>query len=202
MSVTRDEALEAIRTALRYVGEDPTREGLLDTPRRWIDALIEMTSGKEANVAKLLAVSFDSGDYDEIIAVTDIPYTSTCEHHLLPFTGKAAVAYIPSVQVGENGERGGYRVVGLSKIPRVVDAFSRRLQLQEQLTAQIAEAMETHLKPRGVAVLLEGEHSCASCRGVRKSGMNMITSNLRGMFRDDPAARAEVLRLLDRNRRA
>lgn len=194
MSMTRDEALEAIRVALRYIGEDPSREGLLDTPRRWVDAMKEMTSGKEADIGKLLAVSFDSGNYDEIIAVTDIPYTSTCEHHLLPFTGKAAVAYLPSAQADERG----YRVVGLSKIPRVVDAFSRRLQLQEQLTAQIAEAMETHLKPRGVAVLLEGEHSCASCRGVRKSGMNMITSNLRGVFREDANARAEVLRLIDR----
>lgn len=200
---TREDALEAIRVALRYIGEDPAREGLLDTPRRWIDAMAEMTSGKKADIGKLLAVSFDSGDYDEIIAVTDIPYTSTCEHHLLPFTGRAAVAYIPAAaSVDEAGKPTSYRVVGLSKIPRVVDAFAQRLQLQEQLTAQIAEALETHLKPRAVAVLLEGEHSCASCRGVRKSGMNMITSNLRGMFRDDIAARAEVLRLIDRNKGA
>lgn len=198
--MTRDAAFEALRKVLEFVGEDPSREGLLDTPRRWVDAMIEMTSGKSVDVAKLLAVSFDSGDYDEIIAVTNIPYTSMCEHHLLPFTGTAAVAYVPSAATVDEvtGAPTSYRVVGLSKIPRVVDAYARRLQLQEQLTSQIAEALETHLKPRGVAVLLEGEHSCASCRGVRKSGMNMITSNLRGLFRSDTSARAEVLRLLDR----
>jgi GTP cyclohydrolase I len=185
-----EHAHEAVRFLLRHIGEDPTREGLLDTPRRWVDAMLEMRSGNSVDIAKLLKVTFDSGHYDEIIAVTDIAYTSMCEHHLLPFTGKAAVAYLPSEDAG------GYRVVGLSKIPRLVDAFARRLQMQEQLTTQIAEAFDEYVKPRGVAVLLTGEHSCASCRGVRKSGMVMITSILRGAFRNNEATRAEVLRLI------
>lgn len=188
-------AHDAVRFLLKHIGENPAREGLLDTPRRWVDAMLEMRSGNSIDIGKLLKVTFDSGTYDEIIAVTDIDYTSLCEHHLLPFTGKAAVAYLPI------REEGGYRVVGLSKIPRVVDAFAHRLQMQEQLTEQIAAALETHLKPRGVAVLLEGSHSCASCRGVRKQGMNMITSIFRGVFRDNQASRAEVLHLIDRRAR-
>jgi GTP cyclohydrolase I len=197
----REFALEAVQIALRHIGEDPGRAGLLETPRRWIDAMTEMTSGHEVDIAKLLRVSFDSGQYDENIVVTDIDYTSLCEHHLLPFTGKAAVAYLPSQEMDEAGAPGSYRVVGLSKIPRVVDAFARRLQMQEQLTDQIARAIEEHVKPRGVCVVLEGSHSCASCRGVRKQGMNMVTSVMRGVYRDNPAARAEVLHLIDRRSR-
>lgn len=191
MKPTREEALAALRTALAYVGEDPDREGIVDTPRRWIDALVEMTSGSLVDVKKLLSVSFDSGSYDEVICVNGIAYTSLCEHHLLPFIGTASVAYLPGRQ-----DDGRYRVVGLSKIPRVVDAFSRRLQLQEQLTVQIADALEEHLIPRGVAVMMRGEHSCASCRGVRKAGMDMVTSVLRGDLRLDAAMRAEVLTMM------
>jgi len=186
----RDAALEGVRALLRYIGEDPSREGVKDTPRRVVDAMLEMTQGIEVNVDKLLAVTFDSGNYDEIVAVRRIAFSSMCEHHLLPFTGLASIAYIPA------GAPGKLRVVGLSKIPRLVDVYARRPQLQEQMTAQIADAIEKHLKPRAVAVFVTAEHSCASCRGVRKSGMDMATSVLRGLFRDDSAARAEVLRLL------
>jgi GTP cyclohydrolase I len=179
-----------VRALLEYVGEDPDREGIRDTPRRVVDAMLEMTQGAEVNVDKLLSVTFDSGNYDEIVAVRRIAFSSLCEHHLLPFTGRASVAYIPA------GAPGKLRVVGLSKIPRLVDVYARRPQLQEQMTSQIADALEKYLKPRAVAVFVTAEHSCASCRGVRKSGMDMATSVLRGLFRDDPAARAEVLRLL------
>lgn len=186
----RQAALMGVRALLEYVGEDPDREGIRDTPRRVVDAMLEMTQGAEVNVDKLLSVTFDSGNYDEVVAVRRIAFSSLCEHHLLPFTGRASVAYIPA------GAPGKLRVVGLSKIPRLVDVYARRPQLQEQMTSQIADALEKYLKPRAVAVFVTAEHSCASCRGVRKSGMDMATSVLRGLFRDDPAARAEVLRLL------
>lgn len=186
----RDAALDGVRALLRYIGDDPERDGIRETPRRVVDAMLEMTQGVEANVDKLLAVTFDSGNYDEIVSVRRIPFSSMCEHHLLPFTGKASVAYIPA------GEPGKMRVVGLSKIPRLVDVYARRPQLQEQMTSQIADALEKHLKPRAVGVFVVAEHSCASCRGVRKSGMDMATSVLRGAFREDAAARAEVMRLL------
>lgn len=193
MPINRDDAYEAMRTVLRFIGEDPNREGLQDTPRRWIEAMVEMTSGVDVDIAKLLSVNFDSGNYDEVICVNGIAYTSLCEHHLLPFVGTASVAYLPSAD-----DAGRYRVVGLSKIPRLVDAYSRRLQLQEQLTMQIAEALEQHLSPRGVAVMLHGEHACASCRGVRKAGMDMVTSVLLRDFRHEPQLRAEVLSMMRR----
>lgn len=192
MPINTDVAYEAFRTVLRYIGEDPNREGIVDTPRRWIEAMIEMTSGAEVDIAKLLAVNFDSGDYDEVICVNNIAYTSLCEHHLLPFVGRASVAYLPS----KDAETDRYRVVGLSKIPRLVDAYARRLQLQEQLTMQIAQAMQEHLTPRGVAVKLHGEHACASCRGVRKAGMDMVTSVLLGDLRTNAQLRAEVIQIM------
>lgn len=185
-------AVEAVRTLLRTLGEDPDREGLRDTPRRVYQALAEMTAGRDVDVGALLGVQFDSGSYDQMVVLRGIAFTSTCEHHLLPFTGTAAVAYLPSEGAA------GYRVVGLSKLARLVDAFAARLQLQERMTAQVADALVEHLAPRGVAVVLEAEHSCMACRGVRKAGATMLTSALRGVFLDEHDARAEVFALIGR----
>lgn len=187
------DALEGVRALLRAVGEDPDREGLRDTPKRVLKALREMTEGVAADAAEILKVSFDSGDYDQLVCVAGIPFVSNCEHHLLPFHGKAAVAYLPG-----RADDGRFRVVGLSKLARIVEVFARRLQLQEQMTAQIAAALEKHLNPRGVAVLIEAEHMCMMCRGVRKAGSLTGTSDMRGVFRTDAAARAEVLALINR----
>jgi len=183
----------AVITLLKAIGEDPQREGLYDTPKRVVKALREMTSGMREDPAAVLAVTFDGEAYDEVICVGGIPFTSMCEHHLLTFSGKAAVAYLPS-----KNEGGKSRVVGLSKIPRVVDIFARRLQLQERMTMQIADALTEHLRPRGVAVMVEAEHSCMICRGVRKSGARMGTSVMRGVFKDDSASRAEVIQMIER----
>ncbi len=184
-AMSEHEGEQHVRAMLKAIGEDPDREGIRDTPRRVIKALLEMTSGTLLDPKDVLGTTFDGGGYDEVVCVTDIPYTSTCEHHLLPFTGHAHVAYLPRM-----------RVVGLSKIPRVVDMFAQRLQLQEQLTKQIANALGVHLNPRGVAVVLEGAHSCMSCRGVKKSGATMVTSVMEGVFRTDASVRAEVLHLI------
>lgn len=178
-------AMAGIKALLISIGEDPTREGLLDTPARVYRAFLEMTSGHRVDVAALLERQFDGGKYDEVIAVTGIDFVSLCEHHLLPFSGTCSVAYLP----------GNSRVVGLSKIPRVVDAYARRLQIQEQMTEQIASAFEKYLKPKGVGVMIEATHSCMSCRGVRKANAKMVTSVMAGAFRRDSATRDEVLRL-------
>lgn len=206
-------ALEAVRALLHAVGEDPNREGLRDTPRRVFRALRELTSGEREDVAQHLQVEFDGGTYDEIVALAGIPFTSTCEHHLLPFTGFAGVAYLPGQEretvpphrvasndglVHPEGPR--FRVVGLSKLARVVDVFARRLQLQERMTAQIAEALITHLQPRGVAVMVEAAHSCMACRGIKKTGAIMRTSVMKGVFKDSASARIEVLEMLRRDR--
>jgi GTP cyclohydrolase I len=182
--------LDAMRVVLRFVGEDPEREGLRETPRRVVQSLIELTAGRHEDASDHLAVDFDPStpdgtDYDEVVLLRDIEFVSTCEHHLLPFSGVAHIAYLPSD-----------RVVGLSKLARTVDVFARRLQLQERLTTQIAEALRVHLKPRGVAVVLRASHSCMSCRGVRKAGATMVMSALRGAFRESDSARAEVLALM------
>jgi GTP cyclohydrolase I len=173
---------DAVVRILQFIKEDPTREGLIETPRRVVKAYKEMTVGYEADISALLGVTFDV-DCDEMVVVKDIPFSSLCEHHMLPFTGTATVAYIP-----------GKRVVGLSKIPRLVDAFAKRLQVQERLTNQIADAMVEHLDPIGVGVIIKGHHSCMSLRGVGKSG-TMMTSALRGVMRTKPEARAEFLHL-------
>jgi len=203
-------AIDAVRTLLTSIGADPNREGLLDTPRRVFQALAEMTAGEHEDPADHLQVNFDGGAYDEVIALAGIPFTSVCEHHLLPFTGLASVCYlpgevleVPNYALREPGERstiplnlvpsGKYRVVGLSKLARVVDVYARRLQMQEQMTVQIADALDTHLKPRGVGVLVEAAHSCMSCRGVNKTGSIMRTSVLRGAFRSNDGARAEAM---------
>jgi len=188
----REKAEHGVRDLLIAIGEDPAREGLMDTPARVVKAMREMTSGYSENIAKILSVTFDSGQYDQMIVVAGISFISMCEHHLLPFSGHAAVAYLPG-----KGECG-YRVVGLSKIPRIVEAYARRLQLQERMTTQIADALDEHLAPRGVAVVIEAEHSCMVCRGVRKAGAKMGTSEMRGSFRDHAETRAEVMQLIER----
>lgn len=178
------DAKRAVRSLLYYIGEDPDRDGLRDTPGRVAKALIEMTSGHEADVAGMLAVQFDQ-TADELISVTGVRFSSMCEHHLLPFTGTATVGYIPS-----NG-----KVVGLSKLARLVDAHARRLQVQERMTRDIGDDLERHLSPLGVGVILRAHHSCMGCRGARQPDAEMVTSVTRGVLRDSAPARAEFLAL-------
>lgn len=178
--VMRMLAESGIVSLLNAVGEDTERDGLKDTPRRVVNAMLEMTSGYMANVAEILSTTFEQS-FDEMIAVRSVPFWSLCEHHLLPFHGYATVAYIP----GESK-----RVVGLSKIARVVHAYAKRLQVQERLTQQIALALMEHLSPKGVGVLVEGVHSCMAARGAKVEAP-MVTSYLGGAMRDDPKARAE-----------
>jgi len=175
--------LNAVRVLLAMI-DDPDREGLRDTPRRVVDALKEMTSGHAIDPATLLGVTFNEHSR-EMIIVRGIEFSSLCEHHLLPFTGTADVAYIAS-----------NKVVGLSKLARLVDAFARRLQVQERMTSQIADAIETHLHSEGVAVVITGRHACMGCRGVRKPAAEMVTSAMRGRFMHDATTRAEFVALL------
>jgi GTP cyclohydrolase I len=182
----RIEAEEHVRALLRLIGDDPERQGLLDTPARVVRALAEQFAGYGQDPAEYLERTFDEVQgYDELVLVSDIEVYSHCEHHMVPFVGKAHVGYIP------NG-----RVVGLSKLARVVDVFARRLQVQEKLTVQIAQALEDSLAPQGVAVVLQCQHFCMCYRGVRKPGSWTTTSRLRGVFLKDPAARMELLTLL------
>lgn len=174
----------AVRMILEAVGEDPDREGLLETPRRVAKMYAEMFAGLTQDPARHLRVTFPE-TYDEMVLVRDIRFTSMCEHHLLPFSGVAHVAYIP------NG-----RVTGLSKLARVVDEVSRRPQVQERLTQQVADLIETELESKGVAVIVSAEHSCMSIRGVRKPGSQTVTSAVRGLFKTNPASRAEVMSLI------
>lgn len=177
------EMLAAVRSLLLGVGEDPEREGLLDTPKRVAKMLREVTSGYAVDLDAIInGAIFDEPQADEPVVVRDLAFYSLCEHHMLPFYGKAHVAYIPSG-----------RVVGLSKIPRVVEAFARRLQVQERLTAQIADFLEERLEPLGVAVVLEGAHFCAVMRGVNQPAGVMRTQALRGVFRRDKSALTQVL---------
>lgn len=178
----RDAREEAVVALLEGIGEDPSRDGLRDTPRRVVKALAEMTVGYQHDPAQILGTVFDE-DSDEMVVVRGIPFWSLCEHHMLPFHGAAHVAYLPDGQV-----------VGLSKIPRLVECFARRLQVQERMTAQVADALATHLRPRGVAVLIEGEHTCMRIRGIQREG-TMVTSAYRGALRDGPA-RSEFLQHL------
>ena len=163
---------------------DPLPAGLVETPERVARALVEMTEGYHLDPAAILGVTFEA-EYDQIVALARIPFVSTCEHHLLPFIGYAGVAYLPQG-----------RVVGLSKLARLVDVYAKRLQLQERMTQQIAVAMMDHLNPRGALVLVEAEHSCMACRGVKKPGAVMRTSAVRGTFLTDPTAKDEAMRLL------
>lgn len=183
------EHIEAhIHDLLTFVGEDPEREGLLRTPHRVAEALKFLTKGYTQDIQTLLNGAIFEEEYDDMVVVKDIEFYSLCEHHALPFFGKAHVGYIP------NG-----RIVGLSKIPRIVDMFSRRLQVQERLTTEIAEAIEEALKPRGVAVVMEGAHMCMMMRGVQKQDSTTITSHVMGTFRTDRATRQEFMALVKGN---
>lgn len=174
-------ARRAVRDLLTWVGEDPNREGLLDTPRRVVNAWNEMTRGYNEDPAVLLATDFAGEGYDEMVVCRNIEFCSTCEHHMLPFVGVAHVAYIPRK-----------RVVGLSKMARLVDCFAKRLQIQEKMTQQVAKSMMAHLKPLGVGVVIVAKHQCMSCRGVGKQQSEMVTASLLGVFKR-PEVRAEFL---------
>jgi GTP cyclohydrolase I len=183
---SRAEAESAVRTLLAFIGEDPDREGLRDTPKRVVKAYAELFSGYEQDPEEVLDRVFSEVEgYRDLVLVKDIPFHSHCEHHMVPFVGKAHIAYYP---------KGG--VVGLSKLARLVDLYGRRLQTQETMTAQISAALERSLDPRGIAVLVEAEHMCMSMRGVFKQGSSTITTEYRGIFRDDPAEQAKFLSLV------
>lgn len=175
---------KAVAEIIAAVGEDPTREGLKNTPERVARMYAELLAGKKEDPSVHLQSVFTE-KYDEIVLLRDIPFYSICEHHLMPFIGKAAVAYLPDGMV-----------LGVSKLARIVDCFARRLQVQERLTLQIADFLMHNLKPKGVAVVLEASHSCMTIRGIKKPGSVMTTSALRGIFRRDPRSRAEVLTLM------
>lgn len=179
----REEAEAAVRTLLRWIGEDPDREGLRDTPSRVVKAYNELYNGYGQSVSEILGTVFeDVAGYNEPVLIKDISFYSHCEHHMVPIIGKAHVAYMPAG-----------KVVGLSKIPRVVDVFARRLQTQESITAQIADAINEYLKPRGVAVLIEAEHMCIAMRGVQKQGSTTITATFRGAYEKDLQAQANFM---------
>ncbi|MEO5972968.1 MAG: GTP cyclohydrolase I FolE [Sphingomicrobium sp.] len=180
------EVADAVRTLIRWAGDDPDREGLLDTPRRVARAWREYARGYAEDPAAHLARTFDEvGGYDEIVLLKDIPFQSHCEHHLAPIIGKAAIAYLP-----------GDRVVGRSKLARVLHGFARRLQVQERLTAQVADCIWEQLSPKGVAVVIEASHACMTARGVGTPGVMMTTSRMMGIFRSDERSRREVLALM------
>ena len=181
-----DEVADAVRTLIRWAGDDPGREGLADTPLRVARAWREYARGYEEDPAVHLARAFEEvGGYDEIVVLRDIPFQSCCEHHMAAISGTVHVGYLPR-----------NRVVGISKLGRVVDAFARRLQVQERLTAEIADTIQAVLNPRGVGVIIKATHACMSSRGVRKHGVSMVTSRMLGAFRDDPATRQEFLAAL------
>jgi GTP cyclohydrolase I len=176
-----DELRSVVARMLEELGEDPGREGLIDTPARVADSLRFLTEGYDLDPAEIVGDALFHEDYDDMVVVRDLNFFSLCEHHLLPFFGRAHIAYLP---------RG--KVVGLSKLPRIVDAFAHRLQLQERMTRQIAEALNEVLEPEGVAVVVEARHLCMEMRGVEKQDASTITSCVLGAFRDDPGLRAEV----------
>ena len=182
----REKALEAVRELIRWIGDDPDREGLRDTPRRVVDAFLEYHQGYEQCSEEYLTRTFEQvGGYDEIVLLKDIPFHSHCEHHMAPIIGKAHVAYLPTD-----------KVVGISKLARVVHTFARRLQVQERLTAEIADVIQKVLEPQGVAVVIEATHACMTARGVMTPGVTMTTSRMMGVFRDDPKAREEIIKLI------
>ena len=183
---SREEAEHAVRTLLRYLGEDERREGLVDTPRRTINALQDLYSGYDRDADDVLSRTFDDvAGYDDIVVLRDIAVHSHCEHHMLPITGSADVAYLPDG-----------RVAGLSKIAQLVDIYARRLQTQETLTAQVANTLQDALRPRGVAVFVRAQHSCMIVRGLRSAGTSTTTSMLTGVFRDDAAERSRLYDLM------
>lgn len=183
---TREEAEAAVELLLRWAGDNPQREGLRDTPARVVRAYEEFFSGYSVDPVELLQRTFEDTDgYDEMVLLKDISFESHCEHHMAPIIGVAHVAYMPR-----------RRVVGISKLARVVEAYARRLQIQEKMTAQIANTLESVLDPLGVAVIIEAEHQCMTTRGVHKRGVNMVTSRMLGMFRSNPSTRRELLSLI------
>ena len=186
---SREQAEEAVRTLIRWAGDDPGREGLEGTPGRVARAYEEWFGGYGQDPAEVLRTTFDeTGGYDEVVLLRDVGFVSHYEHHLAPIVGRAHVAYLPD-----------RRVVGISKLARVVDVFARRLQVQERMTAEIADAVQEVLEPRGVAVVVEATHHCMTTRGVCKPGSLMATSRLTGAFRDDPSVKREVLALIGRS---
>ena len=188
---TREAAEAAVRTLIAYIGDNPDREGLLDTPKRVVGAYEELYRGYREIPSETLERTFsETGKYDDLVLVRGITFNSACEHHMMPFTGVAHVAYMPVD-----------KVVGLSKLARLVDVYARRLQTQEHMNAQIATAIEEILKPRGVAVMLEAEHTCMSLRGVEKPGALTITTQFRGAFRDDPNEQVRFVSMVRGNQR-
>ncbi len=183
MSIDLERAEKAVRELLYAIGENPDRDGLQSTPKRVAAMCEEIFIGIDQDPSQHLEITFDAG-HEEMVMVKDIPFTSTCEHHLIPFLGKAHVAYIPSKEG---------KITGLSKLARLVEGYSRRLQVQERMTTQIADAIESILRPRGVLVVVEAEHLCMAMRGVKKSGTLTVTSAVRGVFRDDQRTRAEAM---------
>lgn len=188
--VTREQAEEAVRTLLRWAGEDPDREGLLDTPKRVVKAYGDWFSGYTEDPAEYLKRTFKEVEgYDEMVVLRDIEFESHCEHHMAPIIGRAHVGYMPT-----------NRVVGISKLARVVEGYARRFQVQEKLTAQIAQCIQENLMPAGVAVVIDASHECMTTRGVHKRGVSMVTSQMLGSFRDDPRTRGEFLEFIGVNR--
>ena len=187
---SRDQAEEAVRTLLLWAGEDPSREGLVETPKRVARAYEDWFSGYQEDPILFLKRTFQEVDgYDEIIVLRDIEFESHCEHHMAPIIGCAHVGYLPN-----------HKVVGISKLARVVEAFARRFQVQEKMTAQIANCIWDVLDPKGVGVVIEAEHQCMTTRGIHKSGVTMVTSQMLGLFRKDARTRAEFLHMIDAKR--
>src|SRR5579862_5516889 len=185
--VSRKTAEEAVRTLLRWAGDDPDREGLTETPKRVVNAYRDWYSGYDIDPAEYLARTFEEvGGYDEMIVLRDISFESHCEHHMAPIIGRVHIGYLPAD-----------KVVGISKLARVVDGYARRLQVQEKLTAQIANCITEVLKPRGVGVVVAAVHECMTTRGVHKRNVSMVTSRMTGVFRNDARTRAEFLRFID-----
>ena len=183
---TREQAQEAVRTLLRWAGENPEREGLIETPRRVVDAYNDWFSGYDEDPVEFLQRTFQEVEgYDEMIVLRDIGFESHCEHHMAPIIGKAHIGYLPT-----------NRVVGISKLARLVDVYARRFQVQEAMTALIARCLQDVLKPEGTAVVIEARHQCMTTRGVHKPGVSMITSQLLGVFREDSKTRTEFLRMI------
>jgi len=183
---SRKQAEEAVRTLLRWTGDDPGREGLLDTPKRVVNAYEQYFAGYKDNPVNILKRTFkDTENYDEMVVLRDIRFESHCEHHIAPIIGKAHVAYLPDL-----------RIVGISKLVRVVEVYAKRLQVQERMTAQIANTIQEVLKPKGVAVVVDASHQCMTMRGVRKPGISMVTSHMLGSFRTDTSTRREFFSII------
>jgi GTP cyclohydrolase I len=188
---TRAQAEEAVKLLISWAGDDPTREGLTGTPDRVVRSYEEFFAGYGQDPEAMLRTTFEETEgYDEVVLLKDIPFQSHCEHHMVPIMGRAHVAYLPDK-----------RVVGISKLARVVEAYAKRLQIQEKMTAQIANTINDVLRPKGVAVVVEAEHQCMTTRGIHKQGVSMVTSTMLGAFRDDPTTRREFLTLIGKTSR-